>query len=600
MVQALPDELWMPVVAHLTAIKDSLCSKFETIVRVLARVVDECTVPNGYFRATAPANSSLANLEAHLVDLHLALLRLDHSVRRVLDKSANILTRTLVNPGRRRRIVEHVNQVYDAFRDLMITLSVTMSDQCEKETRDAAHQVHLLESKLSAAHNERPPVERPDDEKTPVPPALDKPVSAPSDTTTITPLTADAIAVLCCQAEKLLYGHGATRCPHLAFQHFRRAALTPILGTPTSYYAHAWTSLGSLYEHGLGTRADLSAALFCYRRAAGVAVAASDRPRPDFPWSVPAQGTPLPGACPRAVSALARWHETGTLVPLNRAVAIDMHRRAAAAGVVDSQSALARLLTPSSTEARDWAVRAARQYDPRASNWLGNAAYKAGDLDAAAAWYARAADLGDPAAMNHLGICYESGHGVPRDLRLAKAWYRRAATSGGHAHAAANWGYLLWAEGRSAEAYHAFQLGVLLGPAPSALFHLGCMHMAGVRTVAPVVDLGPPPEGSEVCGGKPAVEHGVGMASGVRGPVAPDNVAALAVPTVPIPASPELGVVYFHRAACLGHVEAMRALAQALQDGRGCGKNLEWAMAWRTRADLAERKGKAAAVPGTG
>lgn len=49
------------------------------------------------------------------------------------------------------------------------------------------------------------------------------------------------------------------------------------------------------------------------------------------------------------------------------------------------------------------------------------------DLAAAAAWYRRAAEAGEARAQNNLGWLYQTGAGVARDYRAAAAWYRRAA-----------------------------------------------------------------------------------------------------------------------------------------------------------------------------
>jgi TPR repeat protein len=43
----------------------------------------------------------------------------------------------------------------------------------------------------------------------------------------------------------------------------------------------------------------------------------------------------------------------------------------------------------------------------------------------------RAAGLGSPRAMFYLGVMYENGHGVPRDLAQARTWFEKAA-AGGH------------------------------------------------------------------------------------------------------------------------------------------------------------------------
>ena len=48
----------------------------------------------------------------------------------------------------------------------------------------------------------------------------------------------------------------------------------------------------------------------------------------------------------------------------------------------------------------------------------------------AAAWYRRAANRGHARAANNLGLLYDKGRGVDRDLSEAAGWYRVAADLG--------------------------------------------------------------------------------------------------------------------------------------------------------------------------
>jgi len=58
------------------------------------------------------------------------------------------------------------------------------------------------------------------------------------------------------------------------------------------------------------------------------------------------------------------------------------------------------------------------------------AAYQRGDFDAAARGFAPLAHAGDRDAQYALGILYELGRGVERDLLAAVDWYRRSAAQG--------------------------------------------------------------------------------------------------------------------------------------------------------------------------
>jgi TPR repeat protein len=52
------------------------------------------------------------------------------------------------------------------------------------------------------------------------------------------------------------------------------------------------------------------------------------------------------------------------------------------------------------------------------------------DLAQAVAWYRQAAEKGDASAMCFLGDMYLNGRGAARDMAQALAWYRKAAALG--------------------------------------------------------------------------------------------------------------------------------------------------------------------------
>ena len=52
------------------------------------------------------------------------------------------------------------------------------------------------------------------------------------------------------------------------------------------------------------------------------------------------------------------------------------------------------------------------------------------DLASAAGWYRKAAEQGFMDAQTNLGIMYVHGQGVPRDYREAMRWFQRAASQG--------------------------------------------------------------------------------------------------------------------------------------------------------------------------
>ena len=64
------------------------------------------------------------------------------------------------------------------------------------------------------------------------------------------------------------------------------------------------------------------------------------------------------------------------------------------------------------------------------TGFFGYAAYKSGYYKRAIDLWLPLAEAGDPRAQEFIGILYEEGHGVPKDIGKALAWYERAAESG--------------------------------------------------------------------------------------------------------------------------------------------------------------------------
>ncbi len=69
-----------------------------------------------------------------------------------------------------------------------------------------------------------------------------------------------------------------------------------------------------------------------------------------------------------------------------------------------------------------------------AAGWMdrffGYAAYKSGYYQRAMNLWRPLAEAGDPRAQEFVGILYEEGHGVPKDVEKAMSWYERAADGG--------------------------------------------------------------------------------------------------------------------------------------------------------------------------
>ena len=74
----------------------------------------------------------------------------------------------------------------------------------------------------------------------------------------------------------------------------------------------------------------------------------------------------------------------------------------------------------------------AQAFDPAKAFAQGLAAYQglSPDQPQAAKLFAQAAAQGHPGAQYYLGMIYERGVGVPKDLATALNWYRQSATNG--------------------------------------------------------------------------------------------------------------------------------------------------------------------------
>ena len=77
-------------------------------------------------------------------------------------------------------------------------------------------------------------------------------------------------------------------------------------------------------------------------------------------------------------------------------------------------------------------------------------AWQAGNYDEAIRSWRPLADRGDADAQYNLAQAYFLGRGVPQNMTFAEQWYARAARQG-HEEAEANYGLLLFQNGRAAK-----------------------------------------------------------------------------------------------------------------------------------------------------
>jgi uncharacterized protein len=95
----------------------------------------------------------------------------------------------------------------------------------------------------------------------------------------------------------------------------------------------------------------------------------------------------------------------------------------------------------------------AQRNDPTGANdaRAGVEAWRAQDYETAVRIWRPLADRGDADAQFNLAQAYFLGRGLPQNMTLAEQWYARAAR-GGHEEAQANYGLLLFQNGRQREA----------------------------------------------------------------------------------------------------------------------------------------------------
>jgi TPR repeat protein len=128
--------------------------------------------------------------------------------------------------------------------------------------------------------------------------------------------------------------------------------------------------------------------------------------------------------------------------------------------------------------ARHWVERGAELGCAGAQCVFGYVCEEAGDYERAREWYERAAAQGATLAEYNLGLLYDLGLGVERDLSKAAEFYHRAALKG-DVHAQHNYGYLLDRERNDYEgAMKWYEKAAAQGDA-QAEYHIGTLYFAG-------------------------------------------------------------------------------------------------------------------------
>ena len=197
----------------------------------------------------------------------------------------------------------------------------------------------------------------------------------------------------------------------------------------------AQTYYGGCLKKGIGVPQDMAAAVEWYRKAA------------DQNFAV-------------AFYELAVCYENGEGVERNLDEALAWYQKALAGGIEEAQSAIIRVekakAVESSPEAQAVALyeKALEFFDRQDSDvecadllrqsaelgyvwaqlfygrFLCKGIGTALDPASAVEWFRKAADQDCPAAFYELGVCYENGEGVEKDLTEAEVWYRKAVNGG--------------------------------------------------------------------------------------------------------------------------------------------------------------------------
>ena len=216
------------------------------------------------------------------------------------------------------------------------------------------------------------------------------------------------------------------------------------------------------------------------------------------------------------------------------------------------------------------AASAAEPDNPRLQFELGRVELKAGEPDKALALFRKAAAAGHAGAMNSVGIAYERGAGVARDMAEAMRWHRRSAEAGDSAAMHRLGLALMRGEGVKmdrAEALRWFRKSADAGNAPG-MTDVGLAYLNG---------WGVPRDPAEA-----VIWLRKGAEAG--GPVAMNQLGRAYLLGLGVARDPAEAVRWFRKAADAGNVMAMESLGNAYRNGVGVERNQSEAERWFAKA----------------
>ncbi len=116
--------------------------------------------------------------------------------------------------------------------------------------------------------------------------------------------------------------------------------------------------------------------------------------------------------------------------------AVEWWQKAAERGNQQAQCALGKCyqiglgVRKDLVQAERWYQKSAAQGYPAAQGQMGMFCAERSEIVRAVEWWQKAAEQGDPNSQCALGLCYETGQGVSKDLVQAQSWYQKSAAQG--------------------------------------------------------------------------------------------------------------------------------------------------------------------------
>ena len=182
----------------------------------------------------------------------------------------------------------------------------------------------------------------------------------------------------------------------------------------------AYFRLGSMYEKGTGTRVNYGKAIDCYLKGDSLNE-------------------------PNCQYALGQLIERGVMNNQSKKVALEYYKKAADQNCAIAKTRLGYFyengieVNKDVEKAIKLYYEASEDQEPIAKNFIGLFFFKNGNHRLAYDFFKQSADVGVARALNNLGICYEYGYGVEKNIEMAMKCYIESAEKG-YSHGMVNIG----------------------------------------------------------------------------------------------------------------------------------------------------------------